>query len=82
MYLQGGSNELDIDSEACAVPSDIFEMGLIAKWSNSLVVKALASQSRGPVFKPLGGSKVDSAFYTSKGDQMSTKNFWELSGKK
>ena len=54
MYLQGGSNELDIDSEACAVPSDIFKMGLIAKWSNSLVVKALASQSKGPEFNSTG----------------------------
>ena len=32
--------------------------------------------------KPLGGSKVDSAFHSSKVDQMSTSSFWELSGKK
>ena len=32
--------------------------------------------------KPLGGSKVDSAFHPSKVDKMSTRNFWELSGKK
>ena len=48
-----------------------------------LVVKALDSQSRGPVFKkPVGGSKVDSAFHPSEVDKMSTRNFWELSGKK
>ena len=35
-----------------------------------------------PCSKPLGGSKVDSAFHPSKVDKMSTKNFWELSGKK
>ena len=32
--------------------------------------------------KPLGGSKVDSAFHASKVDKMSTRNFWELNGKK
>ena len=32
--------------------------------------------------KPLGGSKVDSAFHPSKVDQMRTRNFWELNGKK
>ena len=48
-----------------------------------LVVKTLDSQSRGgPCSKPLGGSKVDSAFHPSEVDKMSTRNFWELSGKK
>ena len=32
--------------------------------------------------KPLGGSKVDSAFHPPEVDRMSTRNFWELSGKK
>ena len=32
--------------------------------------------------KPLGDSKVDSAFLPSEVDQMSTSNIWELSGKK
>ena len=32
--------------------------------------------------KPLGGSKVDSVFHPSEVDKMSTRNFWELSGKK
>ena len=35
-----------------------------------------------PCSKPLGGSKVDSAFYLSEVDKFSTRNFWELSGKK
>ena len=35
-----------------------------------------------PCSKPLGGSKVNSAFYPSEVDQMSTRNSWELSGKK
>ena len=35
-----------------------------------------------PCSKPLGGSKVDSAFHPSEVDKMSTRNFWELSGKK
>ena len=32
--------------------------------------------------KPLGGSYVDSAFHPSEVDKMSTRKFWELSGKK
>ena len=35
-----------------------------------------------PCSKLLGGSKVDSAFYPYEVDKMSTRNFWELSGKK
>ena len=35
-----------------------------------------------PCSKPLGGSKVDSALDPYEFDQMSTRNFWELSGKK
>ena len=44
--------------------------------------KALDSQSRVPCSKPLCGSKVDPAFHPFEVDQMSTGNFWELSGKK
>ena len=32
--------------------------------------------------KPLGGSKVNWAFRLSEVDKISTRNFWELSGKK
>ena len=35
-----------------------------------------------PRSKPLDGSKFNSAFHPSEVDQMSTRNFWELSGKK
>ena len=35
-----------------------------------------------PCSKPLGVSKVDSAVHPSKVDKMSTRDFWELSGKK
>ena len=57
-----------------------------SKWSaakgiSGLVVKALRSQSRVPYSKPLDGSKVDLAFHPSKVTKMSTRNFWELSGK-
>ena len=45
---------------------------------NDLVVKLLESQSRSPIFKTLGGSKVDSNFHTSEVDRMSTRNFWKL----
>ena len=38
-------------------------------------------QSRGlSCSKPLGGSKVDSAFDPSEVDKMSAKNFWKLIG--
>ena len=62
------------------------------QWSHDLVVKALDSQSRGLVFKTTGwlqgrlslsgGFKIDSAFHPSEVDKISTRNFWELSGKK
>ena len=38
--------------------------------------------TRGPMLKPLGGSKVDSAFHPSEVGKMRTRNTWELSGKK
>ena len=53
-----------------------------SRWNNDLAVKALDSQTRGPRSKPLDGSKVDSAFQPSKVNKMSTRNFWELRGKK
>ena len=37
-------------------------------------------QSRGGSY--VGGSKVNSAFHPSDVDKMSTRNFWELIGKK
>ena len=35
-----------------------------------------------PCSKALGSSKFDSAFHPSEVNQMNTRNFWELSGKK
>ena len=32
--------------------------------------------------KPLGGSKVNSVFHPSEVDKLSTRNSWELNGKK
>ena len=46
------------------------------------MVRALDSQSSGPGGEAIGSSKVDSVFHLSEVDQMSTRNFWELSGKK
>ena len=34
------------------------------------------------LYEPLGGSKVDSAFHPSEVNKMSTRDFWQLSGKK
>ena len=50
--------------------------------SNGLVVKALDSRSGAPCSKPLGGSKVESAVHPSDVDKMSTRDSWQLSGKK
>ena len=47
----------------------------IILWVHGLVVKALDSQ-----FKV--NAKVDLAFHLTKVNQMNTRNFWELSGKK
>ena len=35
-----------------------------------------------PSSKALGASKVDSAFYLSEVDKISTRNLWEIRGKK
>ena len=41
---------------------------------SGLVVYAMDSQSRGPVFKTTGWLQVNSAFHPSEVDQMSTRN--------
>ena len=41
----------------------------------------IPNQDAGPCSKPLDGSKIDSAFHISEVGEMSTCNFWELSGK-
>ena len=50
--------------------------------SNDLVIKVLDSNPGIPGSKPLGGSKVNSAGHPSEVDKISTRNLWELSGKK
>ena len=49
--------------------------------ANKNTVKNVAKQNYFAI-EPLGGSKVDSAFHPSEVGKMSTRNFWELSGKK
>ena len=53
---------------------------LYKKWSNGLAVKI--PNPGVPCSRPPGGSKVDSAFHPPEVDKMSTRKFWELSGKK
>ena len=48
----------------------------------TLLSKRWVSNPGVPSSKPLGGSKVDSAFLPSEIDKMSFRNSWELSGKK
>ena len=50
--------------------------------SDGLVVKALDIQFGAPCSNPLGGSMVNLDFQPSEVDKMSTRNIWELSGKK
>ena len=50
------------------------QVGKLTIWLKSLEIEIL--------LKCLGGSKVDSVFHPSEVDQMSSRNFWELSGKK
>ena len=49
---------------------------------HSLVVKVLDSQSRSPVFKTTGWLQGRLSLHPSEVDKMSTRNFWELNGKK
>ena len=49
----------------------------MTKWSKRWIPNAEVLSS-----KPRGGSKVDSAFHPSVIGKMSTRNFWECSGKK
>ena len=51
--------------------------GAMAKWLRRWIPNPGV-----PCSKPLGGSKVDSVFHPSEVDKLSTRNFWELSGKK
>ena len=62
--------------------SGCFSLLFLKKYNNGPVVKALDSNPEVLCSKPLGGSKVNSAFYPSEGDKMSTRNFWKLSGKR
>ena len=50
--------------------------------SNGLVVKGWIRNQGVPCSKPLGGPKIDSTFHPSEADKTSTRNFWELIGKK
>ena len=58
--------------------------GAIAWWNGAMAswLRRWIPNPGAPCSKPLGGSKVDSAFHLSEVDKMSTRNFWELSGKK
>ena len=50
--------------------------GAMTQW-----LKCQISNPGVPCSRPLSGSKVDSAFHPFEVDKMSTRNFWELSGK-
>ena len=51
-------------------------------WGNGLVVKVLDSQSKGSVFKTAGWLQGPLGLQASEVDKISTRNFWELIGKK
>ena len=62
---------------------NIIFLGALSKiWSNGVMVNMLDSQCRYPAFKTTGCSKVDPGFHIFEVNKMSTRSFWELSGKK
>ena len=65
-----------------AVKKIHFPRGIANLQSCSMTVKRRDPNPGVPCSKPPGGSKVDSAFHPPEVDKMSTRNFWELSGKK
>ena len=70
--------------------SAIGSMNVLGLMGDEILKKRLATQwlrrwipNPGvPCSKPLGGSKVNSAFHPSEVDKMSNMNFWELNSKK
>ena len=74
--MRGRKQSFEVNSK-CKLESK-----LCFKVFNGLVVKALDSQSRGSMFKITQWFEGDLTFYLSEVDQMSTRNFSELSGKK
>ena len=58
------------------------ETGGIKVVVDGLVFRRWISNPGVPCSKPLGGSKVDSAFHPSEVNKMSTRNFWGLNDKK
>ena len=50
--------------------------------TNSQWLRCWISNIGVPCSKPMCGSEVDSVFHPSEVNKMSTRNLWELSGKK
>ena len=53
---------------------------LLRRWKSDFSPTGIPN-SGVPCLKPMGDSKVESAFDPSEVDKMSTSNFWELCGK-
>ena len=80
MYISPGS--LVASRRNFRVESKI-ELNLLeGLWSNGLAVKTLDFHSRGPVFETTGWLQGRLSLSSSEVDKMSTRNIWELSGKK
>ena len=56
-------------------------LGSLAQLSTKCRLNLYLSNPGVPCSKLPSGSKVDSAFHPSEVGKMSTRNFWELSGK-
>ena len=64
---------------------ELSRLEFLEKFSAKNFVLSVAEDNNSggfPCSKPLGGSKVDSAFHPYKVDKMSIRNFWGLNGKK
>ena len=60
-------------------PKKDVNMFKMEQWSGGLDTEI---QIQGSQVQNQGGSKVDSAFHPSEVDKMSTRNSWDLNGKK
>ena len=61
----------------CTIPTCYTSLLLIEQWPSGWIPNPEV-----PGSKPQGVSKVNSAFHPSEVDQLSTRNFWRLNGKR
>ena len=75
-YTRVGGRFIDISQTFLSIVTKVFDQYNKISWKQwqSVDVKAWIPNPGVPCSKPLGGSYVDSAFYSSEVDKMSTMN--------